>query len=70
MNLQIKNKELMIYINLLNIRLKEMNQLVYDFSRDKSQDEIIQQNANLIRDIDKIKSDKMMLEAEIKKYKD
>ena len=69
-SLQIKNQELMIYINLLNIRLKEMNQLVYDFSRDKPQNEILIQNADLIRDIDKIKSDKMMLEAEIKKYKD
>ena len=69
-SLQIKNQELMIYINLLNIRLKEMNQLVYDFSRDKPQNEILIQNADLIRDIDKIKSDKMMLEAEIRKYKD
>ena len=69
-SLQIKNQELMIYINLLNIRLKEMNQLVYDFSRDKPQNEILIQNADLIRDIDKIKSDKMMLEAEIKEYKD
>ena len=60
----------MIYINLLNLRLKEMNQLVYDFSRDKSSDDVLKQNADLIRSLDLVKSEKMMLDAELKKYKE
>lgn len=65
-----KNKELLEIINLLNIRLKEMNALVYDFSRDKPQEEIMKTNADLIRELDKLKSNKMEIENELQKLKE
>lgn len=44
--------------------------MVYDFSRDKPQEEVMKVNADLIREIDRIKSEKMMAEAELYKIKD
>jgi len=64
-----KNKELLEIINLLNIRLKELNRLVYDFSRDKPQDETMKTNAELINQIDGVKEEKMMIETELNKLK-
>jgi flagellar motility protein MotE (MotC chaperone) len=66
----IKNKELLEYINLLNIRLREINNLVYDYSRDKPHEEVMKINADLIREIDSVKSEKMMIEIELTKIKD
>lgn len=66
----LKNNELLDIISRLNIRLKEQNNLVYDFSRDKAQDEIMNMNKSLVREIDKAKSEKMMAEVELNKLKD
>lgn len=65
-----KNKELLEIINKLNTRLMELNKLIYDFSRDRPQEEVMKVNAQLIREVDKIKSDKMMVEAELHKLKE
>lgn len=65
-----KNKELLEIINKLNTRLMELNRLIYDFSRDRPQEEVMKVNAQLIREVDKIKSDKMMVEAELHKLKE
>lgn len=69
-SLNIKNKELLVVINALNTRLKEINNLVYDFSRDKPNEEVLKTNADLIRQIDQVKSDKMMVEQDLKKLKE
>lgn len=66
----LKNNEHLDIISRLNIRLKEQNNLVYDFSRDKAQDEIMNMNKSLVREIDKAKSEKMMAEVELNKLKD
>ena len=69
-SLNLKNNELQDVITRLNIRLKEMNNLLYDFSRDKAQDEVVQMNRKLIRELDSVKSEKMMIEIELNKVKD
>ena len=69
-SLNLKNNELQDAITRLNIRIKELNNLVYDFSRDKAQDEVVEMNRKLIRELDNIKSEKMMIEIELNKVKD
>ncbi|CAI2380107.1 unnamed protein product [Moneuplotes crassus] len=64
-----KNTELLCYINVLNIRIKELNGLIYDFSRDKTNEEILNRNAALIAKIDKIKQENMETEVELEKLK-
>lgn len=47
-----------------------MNALVYDFSRDRSHEEMFKTNADLITELDKVKNHKMMVDAELKKFKE
>jgi len=67
--ISIKNKELLLIINLLNIRLREINRQLFDFSRDKPHEEILNANACLINEIDKVKEERMMVEVELAKLK-
>lgn len=69
-SLSLKNNDLHDIITRLNIRLKELNNLVYDFSREKTQSEVVQMNRKLIRELDNVRSEKMMIEVELNKVKD